>query len=372
MGTLISEKVEQLRARAQRDIDEGILPSCQVALGLNGEIVFEEAFGDASLDTRYVVFSCTKAFVAGAMWVLIGEGAVDVSAKVADVIPEFKTNGKDIITIEQVMLHTSGFPLAPLGPPQWSSRDGRLEAFSKWRLNWEPGTKFEYHATSAHWVLAEIIERVSGQDYRDYLEQRVMKPHNLPRVLGINRQEQAGIAELEVRGEPATADEMEAALGIRDIPVGEVTHDALLGFNTPEAREVGVPGGGGIMRARDLAMYYQALLHNPAGVWKDDVLDDVKTNVRNNFPDPLMGVPANRTLGLVLAGGDKYQAMRGSFGRTASGGTFGHGGAAGQIAWADPVSGLSLGYTTNGIDANMLREGRRCIAIASLAGDCAG
>ena len=46
-----------------------------------------------------------------------------------------------------------------------------------------------------------------------------------------------------------------------------------------------MPGGGGVMRAADLALFYQALLHNPGGIWKPDVLADVTTNVRNRLPD---------------------------------------------------------------------------------------
>ena len=58
----------------------------------------------------------------------------------AHYIPEFAEHGKDAITVEQVMLHTSGFPAAPLGPPNWDTAGGRLEAFARWRLGWEPGT----------------------------------------------------------------------------------------------------------------------------------------------------------------------------------------------------------------------------------------
>ena len=89
--------------------------------------------------------------------------------RVGDIIPEFATNGKEQITVEQAFLHIGGFPMAPLGAPAWYTREGRLEAFKKWRLNWEPGTKFEYHATSLHWVLAEIIERRTGMEWRQYV-----------------------------------------------------------------------------------------------------------------------------------------------------------------------------------------------------------
>ena len=75
-------------------------------------------------ESRYVIFSSTKPVVAAAVWILMGEGAIDVSRRVAEIIPEFAANGKDVITVEQVMLHTSGFPAAPFEP----ARVGRPRA----------------------------------------------------------------------------------------------------------------------------------------------------------------------------------------------------------------------------------------------------
>lgn len=365
------QRVQALFERARREVDQGLLPSCQVALAYEGELVRFEAIGDATTDTRYVVFSATKPFVAATVWTLLAEGRLDPAQRVADLVPEFGTNGKDVITVEQVLLHTSGFPAAPLGPPLWETREGRLRAFARWRLNWEPGTRYEYHPTSAHWVLAELIERLTGDDYREVVHRRVTGPLGLPRVLGVPVDRQDGVARLEVTGEPATPDELEEAFGVRELPVTEVTPDALLQFNRPEVRAIGVPGGGGVMRACDLALFYQALLRDRAGIWDPAILADVTGNVRNRLPDPLNGVPANRSLGLVIAGGDGYRHLRG-FGRTVSPGAFGHNGAGGQIAWADPSTGLSFAYCTNGIDQHQVREPRRGTAVSSLAAVCAG
>jgi CubicO group peptidase (beta-lactamase class C family) len=149
-----------------------------------------------------------------------------------------------------------------------------------------------------------------------------------------------------------------------------VTSAALMGLNDPAVQRVGMPGGGGVMRAADLALYYQSVLHNPGGMWDPSVLADVTTNVRNRLPDRLTQVPANRTLGLVQAGADGLSGLRG-MGKTVSPYTVGHNGAKGQIAWADPVSGLSFGFCTNGLDEHFLREARRTTALASLAGLCA-
>ena len=253
-----------LIARAQREIDEGRLPSCQLAFAREGEVVVSVTLGDATPDSRYVIFSATKPVVASAVWMLMGEGAIDVTRRVAEVVPEFGANGKDEITIEQVMLHTSGFPRVPFGPLEWDDRDRRLSRFSNWRCNWEPGTRFEYHPTSAHWVLAELIERVTGSDFRDFIRARVIEPLGLRALqLGVPVEQQRNISALVRTGAPATPDELEAALGIRELPLSEVTTDALLGFNHPEVCAVGVPGGGGVSTASDLALFYQALLHDP-------------------------------------------------------------------------------------------------------------
>ena len=372
MTKLRGDKVEQLLARARREVDEGLVPSAQVALAIDGNVEVFETFGDANDDTRYAAFSSTKAFVAGAVWVLISEGKIDVGKRVADHIPEFGTNGKEDITIEQVMLHTSGFPHAPMPPLEGGTSEGRTKRFAQWKLNWEPGSSYEYHPTSAHWVLAELIERASGQDFRDFIEQRVTRPAGIGRrVLGLSAGEQSNIAPLVNVGEPPTKEEIKAALGIESLPVTEVTPEALLSFNEPEVRAVGVPGGGGIMTAADFATYYQALLLNPGGIWDVDVLRDATGNVRSMVPDRWFGTPASRALGVVVAGEDGLGNLRG-FGKTGSPRMFGHGGAGGQIAWADPDTGLSFGYMTNGLDQHTFRQARRTVALCSIAAECAG
>lgn len=372
MASLDPARVWTLLDKARSAVDDGLLPACQLALGFEGEIVVDETFGDATADQRFVVFSATKPFVAAAVWQLLGDGRLTLDTRVAEVVPEFGTNGKDVVTVEQVLLHTAGFPRAPLGPPTWDTREGRLAAFGRWRLNWDPGSRFEYHPTSAHWVLAELIERLAGRPYADVIDDHVRTPAGLPRrVLGLPVGEQDGIAELQVVGEPASAAELRALYGVDELDPGEVTDDALLLHNRPDVVALGVPGGGGVMRAADLAAFYQALLHNPGGFLPAGVLADAVGTVRNRFPDPVTGVPANRGLGVVIAGDDGLGGWRG-LGRTASARAFGHNGAKGQIAWADPDTGLSFGYCTNGLDRNEIRQARRVVALASLAGACAG
>lgn len=371
MTTIDDTKVKELIERARREIDEGLLPSCQLALAKDGELVAFETFGDATPSSRYVIFSCTKGIIAGAMWLLIGEGKLDPSQNVADLIPEFASNGKDVVTVEQVMTHTAGFPRAPMNPRLWNDRQARLEKLAQWRLNWEPGTKSEYHPTSAHWVLAEVIARVSGMDHRDFVRQRIADALGLSKLrVGVPPEEQGDVAKLELSGEPPSPDELEALFGVRELPVGEVTDDALMSFNAPEALAAGVPGGGGVSTAADVALYYQALLRNPGDLWDPKVLADGTGHVRNRLPELLFGgVPAMRTLGLIVAGDDGKGVRRG-FGATTSPRTFGHNGAGGQVAWADPETGLSFSYVTNGLDRNPIRQGRRGVGLSSRAGKC--
>ncbi len=370
-----SERLEAVFARAKRDIDDGILPSGQVAVARQGKVAGLRTFGKAvqggaeqpaTDGTLYAIFSCTKAIVGVTVWLLLEDGLLRLDERVAEIIPEFATNGKEIVTVEQVLTHTSGFPHAPMGPNSWDDRSKRLEAFARWRLNWEPGSRFEYHATSAHWVLAEIIERRTSCDFRDFIRERVTGPMGLDELfVGLPAAYDGRVAEVRYVGEM-----IEPPGGW-----GEVTPEAILRFNEPRARRAGVPGAGGITSAAELAMFYQPLLNGGETVGGTRVLKpetiEFATTVRttDRHRDPNFGFPVNRALSVVVAGDDGNAFMRG-FGRVASPRAFGHGGAGGQIGWGDPATGISLGYCTNGF-VDWKTSGRRITAISSLAAKCA-
>lgn len=371
-----SEKLEAVFARAKRDVDEGVLPSAQVAVARNGRLAGMRSYGvaiqgganrPATDQTLYTIFSCTKAIVGAAVWTLLEDGLLRLDERVAEIIPEFGTNGKEVVTVEQTMLHIGGFPLAPLGPGAWETREGRLTAFARWRLNWEPGSRFEYHATSAHWVLAEIIERRTGIEYRRYLRERLLEP--------------MGLTDLYV-GLPEALNERVADV-LHVVPPApppggwtEVTPDAILNFNKPSVRAVGVPGGGGICRAAELALFYQPLVNGGDSATGRRILKPetiaFATEVRTKdfHRDPLQDIPINRALAVMVAGADGNAHLRG-FGHNTSARAFGHGGAGGQIGWGDPESGISAGYCTNGfVDDESMR--RRTREISSLVATCAG
>jgi CubicO group peptidase (beta-lactamase class C family) len=131
-----------------------------------------------------------------------------------------------------------------------------------------------------------------------------------------------------------------------------------------------VPGVGAVGCAADVALFYQALLHNPGEMFDPKVLADATGTIRNRLVDPLFDCPANRTLGLVVAGDDDKAPVRG-FGRHTGPRAFGAQGVGGQIAWADPDSGLSFSYLTNGLDVDVVGSFVRSAKLAGLAARCA-
>lgn len=370
------DRLADLLARAHRDVESGPLPSCQLAVARNGRVIAQETVG-APAGSRYVIFSATKVVMAGAVWLLFGDGLLTPDDRVADHLESFATNGKEVVTVDHLLLHEAGIPRAPLGPPEWSARAARRARFGEWRLNWEPGSRVEYHPTSAHWVLGELIEAVTGIDHRAFVRERLAEPLGLRRLrLGVPADDQGDIVDAVPVGEPPTAEELEAVTGIGGLDLaalelGEITDASLVRFNDPEVRALGVPGAGAVSDAADVALLLQAMLHDDARIWDPEVLADGTGVVHTLLEDELLGIPANRSRGLLLAGDDGH-ALRRGLSKTTSPRAFGHHGVGGQIAWADPDSGLSFCYLTNGLDANPLAEGRRRAAIGNRAGALLG
>src|SRR5271170_2864463 len=234
-------KVQALMDRAERDIKEGVLPACQIAIARNGKIGAMRSFGNVTLgrvekpatnDTLFIIMSATKALVASCAWLLMQEGKLDLRERVADIVPEFCTNGKEVITVDQLLSYTSGFPNAPYAQKEWLDRGKRLERFAKWRVEYEPGTRFHYAATSNMWVLAEIIERRGGQDFREFARDRVATPLGLPDLmLGIPRAQSSRVADVTYVGQPPTIEEYrKAGLSGKILAIEtEVTEGAILG-----------------------------------------------------------------------------------------------------------------------------------------------
>ncbi len=363
-------KVEALLQRTRREVDEGLLPGAQIAIARHGKVAVCESFGNANDNSLVCIFSATKGITSAAAWLLFQEGKLLEDELVADIVPEFGSNDKDNITVQQLFTHTAGFPHAPFRPLQWNSKQETLGRFAQWRLSWQPGTKFEYHPTSSMWVIAELIERKSGLSYVDFVRTRVVEPLGLTNLfVGLPDSENDRALAVEHSGDPLTEEDYKK-LGMPMPPASEVTEEALLVFNKPEVRAVGVPGGGGYASAHDMALFYQAMLHGGLEgreLWHEETRTDVRRIRSGDLTDMMFRKPANRALGIIISGDDS-RSFRG-FGKTNSPQAFGHNGAGGQLCWADPATGLSLAYLTPGHDRNNVRQGRRGVAIGSLAAE---
>ncbi len=378
-------RLQDLFDYAQAEVDEGRLPSLQVALGRHGRLAGMRSFGTAiqggerqpvTNDTLYCIYSSTKAIVGVAIWALIEDGKLELAEHVASIVPQFIGHDKDEITVEQVLLHIGGFPMAPMNPKLWEDREARLERMRGWRLNWEPGSRFEYHATSAHWVLAEIITERTGLDFRDYVRSRIVDPLGLTGLfVGLPDELHARAADVELVAE----------LQAPDGGWQEVNPETILHFNLPSQRRAGCPGGGAFATAGDMALFYQALINASANqalrdsspvapgvqILKPETIA-MATQVRTDpdqHRDALNDIPVNRALTVVVAGDDGNAALRG-FGDGTSPRAFGHGGAGGQITWGDPESGLSFGFVTNGYATDDVIR-KRTRALSTLAAACA-
>jgi CubicO group peptidase (beta-lactamase class C family) len=205
-------------------------------------------------------------------------------------------------------------------------------------------------------VLVELIGRLDGRDVREAVRARITDPLGLAPMLGLVPAEQDNIK--------------------KPVPVGEAKKQRDAGAPPmyaelaaePDAIAAGVPGGGGVMTAADLALFYQALMGNPGELWRPDVLADATGNIRCRLPEPMFGVAVNRSIGLVIAGDDGLHQVRyAGFGESCGSRSFGHAGMHMQVAWADPDTGISFAYLTNGADADPIVEGIRGVALADVA-----
>src|SRR5262249_23071541 len=124
------------------------------------------------------VWSTTKTMAATCMLMLADRGEIDLDAPVAEHWPEFAAQGKDQITIAQVMGHTAGVP--GWDPPitaddlyDWDRAAGALAAQARW---WEPGTASGYHAITQGFLEGEVVRRVTGRTIGTFFRDEVAEP----------------------------------------------------------------------------------------------------------------------------------------------------------------------------------------------------
>ena len=329
--------IARMDALIEAQIAEGRYPGAQYAIARHGRLIATGTFGRARLgaggeakpDTLWLMYSNTKVVTAVALWTLFEEGAFRFTDRMADHVPEFARNGKQDITILEIITHRGGFPNAVVPPEAREDHKRLREVVCNFTLEWTPGSRMHYHGGSAHWALAVLMEALTGKDFRDVIRARVIQP--------------LGLADDLYVGVPASA--MSRCADMHEPAADGVA--PITDTNRPGHRAAGVPGGGGYGTAPAMAMLYQMMLEggtlNGVRVVSRRTLEYAIRDWTGELVDGQQGVPMNRGLGPYLRGTKPTS----SHGAIAHPRVFGHGGAGSSQVWGDPESGVSFAYFSN-------------------------
>ena len=171
------------RAALQRGIEQGLHPAAQLFVSRHGETVAELALGEARPgvpmreDTLVLWLSSSKPVAAVAIAQLWERGLLGLDDRIAQHMPEFAQNGKDAITIRHALTHTGGFRLPQVGWPvvDWDETIARVCA-ARLEPRWVPGEKAGYHMASSWFALGEVVRRLDGRPFADYVREEVFLP----------------------------------------------------------------------------------------------------------------------------------------------------------------------------------------------------
>ena len=335
------EPLDRLAGIIEGHIREGRYPGAQIALARRGKLALARSFGDAGLtpsrqpaadDTLWLLYSNTKVITACAVWLLVERGALRFTDTVAEHVPGFEANGKGAITPIQLLTHQGGFPNADVPREAWEDHELLRRVVCNFTLEFTPGTRVHYHGRAAHWAAAVLIEALTKQGYRAFIRDNIVGP------LGLAGELFVGLPEVE---DKRAADMHEPGADGRPVRRAEENNAAF--------RAAGTPGGGGYATARAMAAFYQMLAGggtlNGVRLLSPRMVQYVTRNHTGDAIDAYMGMPMHRGLGPHSRG--VTPTIRG-LGSLASPRTFGHGGVGSSYCWADPDSGVSFAYLTNG------------------------
>jgi len=349
-------RFEGVRRVFEKGFEKGEVGAA-VAITLDGEPVVDLWGGhaDASLarpwqrDTIVNVYSTTKGVTALCAHRLVEAGRLDLDAPVARYWPEFAQAGKERIPVRWLLSHQAGLPALRKPLPQdalydWPVLCEALAAETPW---WEPGTQHGYHALTFGHLVGEVIRRSEGRSVGTYFRDELARPLGLDFAIGLPASEHARCAEM-IPAPPAAGDagdvleqfSKHASEMVRltfNNPAGRRGH-----VNSPEWRSAEIPAGNGHGDARSLARLYGALAcgGDLDGVHVLSREQIARATTEQAFGrDAIIGFPMRWGLGFML----RHDGM--PLGPNAS--TFGHAGAGGSIAYADPEARIGFAYLMN-------------------------
>ena len=190
---LTVSQIELIHESVQRSMADGKIPGVSLVIVSGNEVIYSKGFGYAdvgnqvavTMETVFELGSNSKAFTGLAMLKLESEGLVDLSAPVDNYLPWLAMSYSSesvMVTVEQVMNHTSGIPFSSIDRIPESTADDALEETVRTLVGTElqtrPGEAFSY-ATINYNILGLIIERVTGQSYESYMIENILQPIGL-------------------------------------------------------------------------------------------------------------------------------------------------------------------------------------------------
>ena len=326
-----SDPLSNADAAIQESISRHEIPGAVLIVGHAGKVVHRKAFGSRALerraepmtlDTIFDLASLTKPFTAMCVMRLVERGQVRLNDPAARYIPEFARNGKQDITVRQLLTHFSGLPPDLDLKLSWSGYTQALQFAYDIQPEIPPGSGFIYSDVN-YIVLGELVARVSGMSLDIYATGHIFHPLEM-QTTRFNPP-----PDWQPRIAPTAYDE-------HGVMLRGVVHD-------PTARRMGgVAGHAGLFStADDLARFAQALLDHDGSLLSPASIEKMTTPQQ----------PANSTV-LRGLGWDIDSPFSTNRGELLPVGSFGHSGFSGTSMWIDPVTHTYIILLSNAIHPN--------------------
>ncbi|HEX4311619.1 MAG TPA: serine hydrolase [Acidobacteriaceae bacterium] len=332
-------------------IADHLLPGAVVVVGHSGRVVFRRAYGMRSLeptqermtlDTIFDMASLTKPLMtATAIMQLYQHGKLAFDEPVAKYLPAFGANGKQTITIRELLTHYSGLPPdLSLNEPWEGKGEAYRRAFAVAPAG-PAGEKFVYSDIN-YVVLGALVEKLSGLPLDEYTRRYIIEP------LGLKHTRYLPPESWIPRIAPTQYEHGASAYGVPGLPTGPgdvmlrgVVHD-------PTSRRMGgVAGHAGLFStADDMAVYAQNLLDRLAGRPSKFPLSQAVLR-KMVAPEQPAGGKAVRGFGWDID--SPYSSNRGSILPV---GSFGHTGFTGTSLWIDPADNTYVIVLANSVHPN--------------------
>ncbi|MBL9129663.1 MAG: beta-lactamase family protein [Verrucomicrobiaceae bacterium] len=320
-------------------------------------------------DTLVPVWSATKGPAAVCALMALAEADLPLDCPVAEVWPEFVGGGKADMRFLHLFTHTAGLCALDERVPIYNY-EAVIEALERQRPLWEPGTRQGYHARTFGFLLDEIVRRITGlESLGEYFRQVIGDPLDLDFWIGLPQEQWERVSPI-YPGKISIAGGDQPFLKAFNTPNSLTLRtfqspfglNAVSDFNQSETWARGYASMGGVGSASGLAKFYAMLAGG--GKWKDAqivpavVLEQLSATICQN-DDAVLCTPVSFAAGVMHDPLDQNpesetrgQKLRRHYGSSER--AFGHPGAGGSLAFADPDSGLAFAYVMNQMEVGAL------------------